>query len=114
MIKEVNNFVRIRGIRYVDGRDVSYNEVKNFKLRYIVEGIGNIDKVGGFYAEYAKMRSQVEVGEEVLLRWYGVSEAYERGADRYGNYYVRYEDIVCVNRGGVEARKWQYFSQWGL
>lgn len=100
MDKMVNNMVRIEGIGYATDYDVSYQDEKYFNLYYDVIGIGDISDVDCTFAEYSVMGDLVQLGERVLLRWYAVSEAYERGSDRDGFYYVRYEDIVAVQRDG--------------
>lgn len=100
MDKLVNNWVRISGIDYIDGVDVSYQDEKYFNLYYTVLGLGAIGNIDCTYADHYRLKETVEVGEKVLLRWYAVSEAYERGPDKQGYYHVQYGDIVGVEREG--------------
>jgi len=98
MIKEVNNYVRIRNIRYATDHDVSYQDERYFNLYYEVEGIGDIGELEGVYTKGYKLREFVKVGDKILVQWYAISAAYERGSDKHGNYFIEYRDIIAVER----------------
>ena len=98
-----NNYVAVSGLGYGTDYDQSYNEQYRLDLWVRVEAIGEIGRVDAMYAEYYEVDNKVEVGDEVLLRWYDAIDAIdsERIIEDNGVFYylVDYSGIVAIRRG---------------
>lgn len=97
-IRVVNNGVLVVGLERRHIFDGNYEEAKGYGLKGVVVGIGDIGLLRGSFCKSYRVNVMVNVGDDILIRWYGVERALDLGVvgsyEGKDVYYVEYEHIV--------------------
>lgn len=85
--------VLVEGIGVREDIDTSYNERKHLHIKGIVKALpDNIGEMAMLHVEGYGVKNQIEVGDEVMIQWYGVSE----GIPFEDCTLVDYSTIICI------------------